>query len=176
MSPLKTILLDDEVYASFIEELAHYEWFFENNRCLYALALGGHRPTTFDAIASNPEIEIVWRGSHLPIWARCCGLGVIAAAYGGIVKVSGIKGMEIVCENLLHQAAVEFLVTSTDYSAALRSHLQKQGRKARALALAEAGTPGVDAVLFIDGDAMGEYPVLYRHNEETEIPMLQDYS
>jgi hypothetical protein len=93
MSPLKTILLDDEVYASFIEELAHYEWFFENNRCLYALALGGHRPTTFDAIASNPEIEIVWRGSHLPIWARCCGLGVIAAAYGGIVKVSGIKGM-----------------------------------------------------------------------------------
>lgn len=173
MSPEHTLLLPEKRYVTFKKTLAVSSWFFQENRSLFALALGSNRSATFDAIAKSPEIEIIWRGSFLPWWAR--PFGVVASAYGGIVKITGPAGLKIVCDNLLSQSAMELLVISKDKESVLVDRLRGEGRKASAMRLAEEQTDGVLAAIFLDDDAMGDYPIIYRQSALAAFPLLQEY-
>ena len=66
MSPEKVINLPEATYLAFKRALAESEWFFEQDRTLFAIAPGAHRSAMFEALGRNPEIEIVWCGSYLP--------------------------------------------------------------------------------------------------------------
>lgn len=170
MPERKTLLLSQPRYEAFKEELADSDWFFRPDWTLFALALGGHRSATFDAIALNSEISVVWRGSHLPLWAR--PLGVIVAAYGGIVRVSGPRGLRIVCDSLLCMSAVEFLVLRRDAEDAVGVELKSLGRDASALKLIERKRSGVLGAVFVDDDAQGDYPVIYDFVDALVCPLI----
>lgn len=172
MLPRKTILLPEARYLDFKRSVAECSWFFEADRSLFVLALGANRSATFDAIALNPELEIIWRGSFLPWWAS--PLGLISAAYGGIVKVKGLVGLRLVCDNLLPQAAMELLVVTKESEDPIAGKLRALGRKASVLQLAEKQADGILAVVFMDDDASGDYPIIHRQHDAVLCPLLRD--
>ncbi|PTY03002.1 hypothetical protein DB347_22670 [Opitutaceae bacterium EW11] len=171
MNRRRTVLMLREAqYAEFRKQLGSSDWFFQEGRSLFVFALGSQRSAVFDALQRNPAIRVVWRGSFLPWWAT--PFGIIAAAYGGILQIRDVSGLETVRDNLVRMAAVEYLITDGQSDDRLFTLLQSQGRHARALALAERGERGVLGALFVDDDATDEYPVIYCFNGSLLCPFI----
>jgi len=166
----KALLLAEAEYDAFKSALSRCSWFFENGRTLFVLALGSHRSGAFDAISRNSQISIVWRGSYLPLWAR--PIGFISAAYGGIVQVSGMEGLEIVVDNLLCMACLQFMSVRSECTESVSGLLRELGRHANAFDLTESQTLGVLSAFWVDDDSIGDYRLGYCQGEGPVCPLI----
>jgi hypothetical protein len=165
--------LGDSVYAEFKARLASCPWFFSQGTALFVLARGSHAKVTVTALAQNPEIDLVWHGSWIRWWAF--PMRLIAASYGGIVRVSGPEGFRRAVESLLNQAYVEFLLVDEKAAAGVANRLRSDGVRASAEALAKEGCEEILGTVSVYDDAMDDYPVTHYFREGRKNPLVAEY-